>query len=56
MKAQREQLARLREGLATELIELPYLFAETVGRPELDLLADSLEGGLAALESVPVSG
>jgi anion-transporting ArsA/GET3 family ATPase len=56
MKAQREQLARLREGLATEVVELPYLFADTIGRPELDLLADSLEGGLAALESVPVSG
>ena len=56
MTAQREQLARLREGLATEVIELPYLFAESVGRPELDQLADLLEGGLAALESVPVSG
>jgi anion-transporting ArsA/GET3 family ATPase len=56
MQAQREQLARLREGLATELVELPYLFAESLGRPELDQLADSLEGGLAALESVPVSG
>ena len=56
MTAQREQLARLREGLGTELVELPYLFAESVGRPELDQLADSLEGGLAALESLPVSG
>ena len=27
-----------------------------VGRPELEQLADSLEGGLAALESLPVSG
>ncbi|HEY6523500.1 MAG TPA: hypothetical protein VIY10_07010, partial [Solirubrobacteraceae bacterium] len=56
MTAQREQLARLREGLATEVVELPYLFAESVGRPELDQLADLLEGGLAALESVPVTG
>jgi anion-transporting ArsA/GET3 family ATPase len=56
MQTQREQLARLREGLATEVIELPYLFAETLGRPELDQLADSLGAGLAALESVPVSG
>jgi anion-transporting ArsA/GET3 family ATPase len=56
MTAQREQLARLREGLATEVIELPYIFAESVGRAELDQLADSLESGLAALESVPVSG
>jgi anion-transporting ArsA/GET3 family ATPase len=56
MQTQREQLARLREGLATEVIELPYLFAETLGRTELDQLADSLGAGLAALESVPVSG
>jgi len=53
---QREQLTRLREGLATEIVELPYLFAESVGRPELDQLADSLEAGLALLESVPVTG
>ncbi|HEX3690890.1 MAG TPA: ArsA family ATPase [Solirubrobacteraceae bacterium] len=56
MTAQREQLARLRDGLATELVELPYLFAESIGREELDLLADALESGLAALESVPVTG
>jgi anion-transporting ArsA/GET3 family ATPase len=56
MTAQREQLARLREGLATELVELPYVFAESVGRLELDQLADALESGLAALESVPVTG
>ncbi|HET6870547.1 MAG TPA: ArsA family ATPase [Solirubrobacteraceae bacterium] len=56
MTTQREQLARLREGLASEIVELPYLFAESVGRPELDQLADSLEAGLATLESVPVTG
>jgi anion-transporting ArsA/GET3 family ATPase len=55
-QAQREQLARLREGLATDVIELPYLFAEALGRPELEQLADTLGAGLAALESVPVSG
>jgi hypothetical protein len=38
------------------LIELPCLFAEEMGRPELEQLADSLEGGLAGLESVPVIG
>jgi anion-transporting ArsA/GET3 family ATPase len=53
MTAQREQLARLREGLATETVELPYLFAESVGRAELDQLADSLEAGLGALTSPP---
>jgi len=56
MQAQREQLARLRGGLATEIVELPYLFAESVGRAELEQLADSLEAGLGALDSVPVSG
>jgi anion-transporting ArsA/GET3 family ATPase len=53
---QHEQLVRLRDGLGTELIELPCLFAEEMGRPELEQLADSLEGGLARLESVPVGG
>ena len=33
MKAQREQLARLREGLATEVVELPYLFADPSAGP-----------------------
>jgi anion-transporting ArsA/GET3 family ATPase len=56
MTAQREQLARLREGLAAEVVELPYLFAESFALGELAQLADALEGGLALLESVPVSG
>jgi anion-transporting ArsA/GET3 family ATPase len=56
MTAQRAQLARLREGLAAEVVELPYLFADAVGLGELDQLANPLEAGLAALESVPVSG
>ncbi len=46
MTAQREQLARLREGLAAEVVELPYLFAESFALGELDQLADALEGGL----------
>lgn len=54
--SQREQLERLRDGLGTELAELPYLFTEQVGRPELEELADALQSGLARLESVPVSG
>ena len=54
-RIQREQLDRLREGLGTELIELPYLFAEEMGRPELEQLADALDAGLARLESVPVT-
>ena len=52
---QHEQLERLRDGLGTELIELPYLFAEEMGRAELEQLADSLDAGLARLESVPVT-
>jgi anion-transporting ArsA/GET3 family ATPase len=54
--SQREQLQRLRDGLGTELAELPYLFTEQVGRPELEELADALESGLARLESVPITG
>jgi anion-transporting ArsA/GET3 family ATPase len=55
-QGQREQLERLREGLGTDLVELPYLFAEQLGRAELEQLADALDSGLARLESVPVSG
>lgn len=50
-RIQREQLERLREGLGTELIELPLLFTEQIGRPELEQLADALDAGLARLES-----
>jgi anion-transporting ArsA/GET3 family ATPase len=55
-RSQREQLDRLRDGLGTELAELPYLFTEQVGRPELEELAAALQTGLAELELVPVSG
>jgi len=55
-QSQREQLERLREGLGMNLVELPYLFADQIGRPELDLLADALGDELAKLESVAVSG
>ncbi|HEY5428381.1 MAG TPA: ArsA family ATPase [Solirubrobacteraceae bacterium] len=55
-QSQREQLERLRDGLGTDLAELPYLFTEAVRRPELEQLADALETGLARLDSVPVSG
>ncbi len=46
--AQTEQLRRLHDGLGFEPIELPYLFAEEFGRPELELLADALARGLRA--------
>jgi anion-transporting ArsA/GET3 family ATPase len=55
---QTEQLQRLRDGLARELVELPYLFAEEMGQPELESLADALDAGLQALpevDGVPVS-
>jgi anion-transporting ArsA/GET3 family ATPase len=43
---QREQRARLQEGLGQELVELPFMFTERIGRAELELLADALEAGL----------
>jgi anion-transporting ArsA/GET3 family ATPase len=46
--SQGEQFARLADGLAIALVSLPYLFAEQVGPPELERLADALEAGLAA--------
>ena len=51
--AQREQRDRLRDGLGVELIELPYLFADHIGRPELAVLADSLEAGLLTNSGKP---
>jgi anion-transporting ArsA/GET3 family ATPase len=41
--SQHEQRARLRDGLDRELLELPYVFADHIGRSELELLADALE-------------
>lgn len=43
---QGEQQTRLQEGLGLPLVELPYLFTEQVGPPELDRLADALDRGL----------
>src|SRR5207248_1702430 len=47
-ETQSEQLERLREGqsLNGRVIELPFLFSETVGRAELERLADLLEARL----------
>ncbi len=47
---QREQEERLRDGLEVLFVDLPYLFAEHLGRAELDVLADALEPGLLAGE------
>jgi len=52
---QRAELGRLGDGLELEPIELPFLFAESLGPPELELLADALEAGLANRDAVPVS-
>ncbi len=43
---QREQRDRLRERVDGRLVELPYLFAEAVGLPQLELLAGALEDAL----------
>jgi anion-transporting ArsA/GET3 family ATPase len=56
VQTQQGQLARLREGLATDLVALPYLFSEQIGPAELRLLADVLEPGLAQHEAMAVSG
>jgi anion-transporting ArsA/GET3 family ATPase len=39
---QREQRDRLREGIGLDPLELPYVFAEQLGREQLELLADTL--------------
>jgi anion-transporting ArsA/GET3 family ATPase len=51
-RTQAEQLQRLRDGLGRELVALPYLFAEQIGQPELESLADALDAGLSALPGV----
>ncbi len=43
---QREQRDRLRERVDGRLVELPYLFAEEVGLPQLETLAAALETAL----------
>ena len=43
---QREQRDRLRECVDGRLVELPYLFAEEVGLPQLEMLAAALEAAL----------
>jgi anion-transporting ArsA/GET3 family ATPase len=44
-ETQRRQLARLTDGLSMNgrLVELPFLFADRIGRGELERLADTLE-------------
>ncbi|HWF74313.1 MAG TPA: ArsA family ATPase [Solirubrobacteraceae bacterium] len=44
---QQRQLARLADGLGERPVELPFVFAEDLGFPELEGLADALGAGLA---------
>jgi hypothetical protein len=48
-EAQREQQARLKAGVNGRLVELPYLFADHLGRDQLGDLADALERAIGAL-------
>jgi anion-transporting ArsA/GET3 family ATPase len=47
-ETQRGQLARLTDGLGMNgrVIQLPFVFADELGQPELDVLADALEASL----------
>jgi anion-transporting ArsA/GET3 family ATPase len=49
-RSQSEQADRLREGLDAPILELPYLFAEQLGRAELQQLTDALQAELAQAE------
>jgi anion-transporting ArsA/GET3 family ATPase len=44
---QRYQRTRLSEGLGTELVDLPFLSVDQLGRGELELLADALEAAIS---------
>jgi anion-transporting ArsA/GET3 family ATPase len=46
-QVQREQHARLRAEMNGSLVELPYVFADHIDLPQLELLAGALEEGLA---------
>ncbi len=54
--AQQEQRQRLRDGLRMELLELPYVFADQVGREQLEQLADALEVGLSERPAAALPG
>ncbi len=47
-ETQREQLSRLAQGLSMNgrVVELPFVFADELGQPELERLADALEGAV----------
>jgi anion-transporting ArsA/GET3 family ATPase len=47
---QHRQLERLADGLEEPLVELPFVFADHLDRPELERLADALGAALASKE------
>lgn len=48
---QREQYQRLRDELDVPIVQLPYVFADHLGLPELEGLADELADGLPAAQA-----
>jgi len=46
-QVQREQHARLRAEMDGSLVELPYVFADHIDLPQLELLAGALEQGIS---------
>jgi anion-transporting ArsA/GET3 family ATPase len=54
-ETQQSQLARLTAGLSVDgrLLELPFVFAEELGREQLELLANSLEAELVGAGGAP---
>jgi len=50
---QREQRDRLSDHVGVRLVELPYVFADHVGQPELERIADVLEEALPATKAPP---
>jgi Mrp family chromosome partitioning ATPase len=46
---QREQVDRLRARLPLPQLELPFVFTPDISRPQLEVLADALAGGISAL-------
>jgi anion-transporting ArsA/GET3 family ATPase len=48
-EVQREQVDRLRARLPLPQLELPFVFTPDISRPQLDVLADALAGGITEL-------
>jgi hypothetical protein len=50
---QAEQVLRLAEALPLPQLQLPHLLTSEIGLPEIDLLVNALETGLAGLREPP---